>query len=284
MIRLEGMAIIHTGEYLKYLADAAREAGARLYAHSRVNALEIQELHTSRGSIQAPYLIVSTGYPILNFPGWYFSRIQQYDCQLIPLTGSNVPDAIYQRADGRSALRPTVKGALMVQRGMTAGSGEVQDDKTRTDMEWGLCRTGRVFRSLECHTADGLPFIGTYGRRTPNLFVASGYGGMGILGSMMAAQAIAARILGLPSCGYEIYSGQRSIGNLQVPLDIGGRYVKELLLHPSAPRCPHMGCRLVRNQSTRLWECPCHGSRFDDIGHVLNAPAVRDAVLQDRRS
>jgi len=39
----------------------------------------------------------------------------------------------------------------------------------------------------------------------------------------------------------------------------------------------------VYNRNSRLWECPCHGSAFDDIGHVLNAPAVEDAILQGRR-
>ncbi|MEG2208067.1 MAG: Rieske 2Fe-2S domain-containing protein, partial [Clostridia bacterium] len=28
--------------------------------------------------------------------------------------------------------------------------------------------------------------------------------------------------------------------------------------------------------------CPCHGSRFDDIGHVLNAPAIHDAPIRHR--
>jgi glycine/D-amino acid oxidase-like deaminating enzyme len=40
-----------------------------------------------------------------------------------------------------------------------------------------------------------------------------------------------------------------------------------------APRCTHMGCRLAWNTAERTWDCPCHGSRFDEGGMVINAPA-----------
>ena len=54
------------------------------------------------------------------------------------------------------------------------------------------------------------------------------------------------------------------------------------LLTPTTPRCPHLGCALKYNRVEHTWDCPCHGSRFDDIGHILNAPAVREAQLRRR--
>jgi glycine/D-amino acid oxidase-like deaminating enzyme/nitrite reductase/ring-hydroxylating ferredoxin subunit len=40
-------------------------------------------------------------------------------------------------------------------------------------------------------------------------------------------------------------------------------------------RCTHLGCLVAFNSAETTWECPCHGSRFDVDGTVLQGPAVR---------
>jgi glycine/D-amino acid oxidase-like deaminating enzyme/Rieske Fe-S protein len=45
-------------------------------------------------------------------------------------------------------------------------------------------------------------------------------------------------------------------------------------IHSLSPVCPHMRCDVEWNEAERSWDCPCHGSRFDATGHVLNGPAV----------
>ena len=45
------------------------------------------------------------------------------------------------------------------------------------------------------------------------------------------------------------------------------------LLTPGTRRCPHLGCALKWNPVERSWDCPCHGSRYDIRGHILNTPA-----------
>lgn len=44
-------------------------------------------------------------------------------------------------------------------------------------------------------------------------------------------------------------------------------------LHAVSAICTHLGCQVAFNASERSWDCPCHGSRFDVDGAVLDGPA-----------
>lgn len=52
-------------------------------------------------------------------------------------------------------------------------------------------------------------------------------------------------------------------------------------LHAVSLRCTHLGCLLRFNGAERSWDCPCHGSRFDVDGSVLEGPAVRPLPRRD---
>jgi glycine/D-amino acid oxidase-like deaminating enzyme/nitrite reductase/ring-hydroxylating ferredoxin subunit len=47
-------------------------------------------------------------------------------------------------------------------------------------------------------------------------------------------------------------------------------------VHECSAVCPHMGCIVHWNDAEKTWDCPCHGSRFDCYGSVLNGPAITD--------
>jgi Rieske Fe-S protein len=47
-------------------------------------------------------------------------------------------------------------------------------------------------------------------------------------------------------------------------------------LHERSAICPHLGCIVGWNPSEKSWDCPCHGSRFDKLGQVINGPANKE--------
>ncbi|MGH3916299.1 MAG: FAD-dependent oxidoreductase [Pseudonocardiaceae bacterium] len=52
-------------------------------------------------------------------------------------------------------------------------------------------------------------------------------------------------------------------------------------LHAVSLRCTHLGCLLRFNGAERSWDCPCHGSRFDVDGSVLEGPAVKPLARRE---
>jgi len=40
--------------------------------------------------------------------------------------------------------------------------------------------------------------------------------------------------------------------------------------------CTHAGCIVGYNDSMQTLDCPCHGARYDQTGHVLRGPAQRN--------
>jgi len=61
---------------------------------------------------------------------------------------------------------------------------------------------------------------------------------------------------------------RRGLSKLAVYRDGSGE------LHEFSATCPHLGGVVAWNRAEKTWDCPCHGSRFDCYGKVLNGPAL----------
>ena len=58
------------------------------------------------------------------------------------------------------------------------------------------------------------------------------------------------------------------LGKTAVYKDTNGKIYKFSAL------CPHLKCIIEWNDVEKTWDCPCHGSRFDSKGNVINGPAL----------
>jgi Rieske Fe-S protein len=53
-------------------------------------------------------------------------------------------------------------------------------------------------------------------------------------------------------------------------------------VHALSSVCTHQGCQVAFNAVERSWDCPCHGSRFDIDGRVLDGPATKPLEKRSR--
>jgi len=167
----------------------------------------------------------------------------------------------------------------------------------------------------DCITADGIPYIGRYSQSKPHWYVATGFGKWGMTTSCVAAEIITDLIMGRKNSAEEIFSPARcslcsAKGTVNEVLHSAKGLIKQVVHIPNnkledisvgsggsvfyqgkrvgiyresadkyyavSLRCPHLGCRLEWNQDEKSWDCPCHGSRFDYKGRLIDNPAQND--------
>ena len=69
---------------------------------------------------------------------------------------------------------------------------------------------------------------------------------------------------------------RRGLEKIAVYRDDAGR------LHERSAACTHLGCIVHWNSPEKTWDCPCHGSRYDPHGKVINGPANKPLPLVQR--
>ena len=170
----------------------------------------------------------------------------------------------------------------------------------------------------DCMTIDGIPYIGKYSDSTPNIYVATGFNKWGMTSSMVSAMIISDFILGKENNFSEIFSPKRfdlslSISNIAKDLsETTKNFIAQKVYIPSSEiehiknghagvveykgqkvgvyknkegkefivstKCPHLGCELHWNADELTWDCPCHGSRFNYDGDLIDSPSVKDII------
>jgi glycine/D-amino acid oxidase-like deaminating enzyme/nitrite reductase/ring-hydroxylating ferredoxin subunit len=172
------------------------------------------------------------------------------------------------------------------------------------DYHW----SGQVMESV-----DGLAYIGANPMDAPNVFIATGDCGIGMTHGTIAGILLTDLILGHDHPWKALYDPSRitarAIGDFaKETFNMGAQYTDWLTPGEAARAedippgsgavirrglskvavyrhsngsveefsavCPHLGGIVAWNATEKTWDCPCHGSRFDVSGRVLNGPAI----------
>ena len=257
---------------LKFISQIAR--GLNIYEHSFVRELSENTAVTDKGRIAFQKIIFATHFPIDNKHGMYFLKMYQHRSYVIALEHAAQVNGLYlDEARGGMSFR-SYKDLLLL------GGGSHRTGKKGGN--WGELRDFAAtyypsaveqyhWAAQDCMTLDGIPYIGQYSRSMPECFVAAGFNKWGMTSSMTAAMVLADLVMGKANPYAEVFSPSRNM--LKPQLVFNGWEAGVNLLSPAKKRCPHLGCALKWNGAEHSWDCPCHGSRFDDGGRLLDNPA-----------
>ena len=169
--------------------------------------------------------------------------------------------------------------------------------------------SGQVLEPSDYHA-----FIGPNPDGSPNVYIATGDSGQGMTHGAIAGMLLTDLVLGRPNKWAELYDPKRialrSAGDLlKENLNVAVQYTdwvkpgetgdvanippgegavlrrgahrvaayrdEQGNIHERSAMCTHLACVVRWNSTEKSWDCPCHGSRFDALGNVVNGPAIK---------
>ncbi len=170
----------------------------------------------------------------------------------------------------------------------------------------------------DCITLDGLPYIGRFIRGNDHIYVSTGFNKWGMTAAMAGAHRISDMIctgnvyensifspcrFSVFACagnictntaetvkGFSAHLKKTSLSARDVKAETaeiinykgekaGAYRCKDGKLYIVSLKCPHLKCCLQWNKTTKTWDCPCHGSRYDYRGRLIDNPAQQHSIL-----
>ena len=294
-------------ELLDALVQQAVAHGVRIVEGARVLKVRGSDpvrISTETGQVEAGRVVVATNLPILD-RGGFFARMKPARSYSVAFrTQQQVVDAMYLSADEPSrSLRdaPAERGHLLLVggNGHTTGRGGSTQKRLEvlrawTHEHWPDAEETHAWSAQDYVPHHALPFAGPILPGADEILVGGGYSKWGMTNAVAVSLALTARILGTPPEWSEVlrtYAPTELRGlptaardNAEVGLEmtrgwvgaLAGRSLRRDRGNGELTRvCTHLGGVVRWNDAERSWDCPLHGSRFDETGAVLDGPAVK---------
>ncbi|MGL4913830.1 MAG: FAD-dependent oxidoreductase, partial [Romboutsia sp.] len=198
--------------------------------------------------------------------------------------------------------------------GQCENEGEIYDKlKSYATDKFGVTDFKYQWSSQDYMSYDNLPYIGYINKKEDNVYVATGFSKWGMSNGTAAANIISELIIKEESkykelfdpsrkgtyltteffkeninVGLKYISGKLKFGSDYLPMEKGESQIVMIdgerygsyrhyngKLYIVDTKCTHLGCELTFNSAEKTWDCPCHASRFDYEGNILEGPAVK---------
>lgn len=292
-IKLPNTSQIHPTNFALHYAKLAMKEGASLYVNSRVTKVVLDEKTVyvdDELQVSFNHLVIATHYPIEAVKGLQVAKLSVERSYLTATKTSELLKGQYLSVDTPSR---TIRTALInnqpyfIYGGSSHKAGAIEDTQSYYEVlqnevvsKFDLAKPEFLWSAQDPDTADSLPYVGPITDNESNVYIATGYRKWGLSNSLVAGEIITSAILKETHPASDIYNPSRNqFGKTMLRmLNMIGFTVANLadgyMTRMDAPKCTHMGCKTRWNDGDETWDCPCHGSRYDKYGNVIEGPAV----------
>ncbi len=217
------------------------------------------------------------------------------------------------RAEGRDLLMVGGEGHKTGQEPDTEACYQRLEADARS--RFGLDRIDYRWSTQDTVSVDSVPYIGRYTRTSEHLFTGTGFRKWGMTNGTLAAMLLTDQIIGRGNPWAELYDSKRldvpqsAKEFVKENVNVAQRWVGDRIQTPGdsiedvppgegtvirrdgkpvavykddggelralSAVCTHLACIVHFNNAEKSWDCPCHGSRFDLDGSVIQGPATK---------
>lgn len=210
-VKYSNQAQFNPLKYVYALCKRIENNSGHIYENSKVIDIkqsgDFYNTFTNSNCITSKYVVLATGYPIINFNGFYFLKMYQEASYLIAVdTKCDLPTGMYINTKSPiTSLRNAIYNGKKIL--LVGGSNfKVGDEYDFSNAYKNLENTAKsmypnceiLFRwkTQDCISLDKIPYIGQYSLTSPNMYVATGFKKWGMTTSNVAANIITDKILG----------------------------------------------------------------------------------------
>ena len=209
-IKFENQAQFHVRKYMIGLCKAILKQN-QIYAYTTVTDVvkegEEYNIYTDRGNVKAKYVVIATHYPIVNMPGFYFTKMYQSTSYLIAIeTEKKLPQGMYisSKEPVYSFRTATYNGKqILLIGGSEHKTGKaIEDNSNYEKLEkkakelYPDCKVLFRWNTRDCISLDKIPYIGEYSNIMKNMYVGTGFKKWGMTLSNIAGKIVSDKIMG----------------------------------------------------------------------------------------
>ncbi len=263
---------------LKFLYTIARNLNIR--QGTFIKKVDGNTAFTDRHKIVADHIVFATHFPFIDRHGLYFMKMHQSRSYVIALENAEDVRGMYiDESDKGLSFRNYDKLLFIGGSNHRTGKNSAAYEPLRTFAKKHYPTAAEKYHwaAQDCMTLDSIPYIGQYSKKTAQWYTATGFNKWGMTGAMVGATMLRDAICGVENSYAEVFSPERSM--LKPQLFVNGFDTVVNFITPIPKRCSHLGCALKYNKHEHSWDCPCHGSRFDKKGRIIENPANKDISI-----